>query len=221
MKKFMHVSGLKKTPGHNAKETDIHLRKQYSKEYHNKRSNEWTRPFRYPMHYRCGCQAQVKLITGPDYKRLQYFGSLDEHSHANEKSKKLKHNQIVLIHESVVIAPNQSATKLRRNLFQAKCSPESYTHMPPSILRSIQLRVKTARDQLTVQQLDTTVVPESLGDLSEWRKQQNLYKALQRHNDPDDRCWACFSRMVFGFPPNICGNHLTGTYSFLLFPYNV
>jgi hypothetical protein len=23
-------------------------------------------------------------------------------------------------------------------------------------------------------------------------------------------CWTCFSRDVFGFPPNICGNHLTG-----------
>ena len=31
MKLFMHASGLKKTPGHKAKETDIHLWKQYSK----------------------------------------------------------------------------------------------------------------------------------------------------------------------------------------------
>ncbi len=36
MKKYMHASGLKKTPGHKTKETDIHLWKQYSNEYQNK-----------------------------------------------------------------------------------------------------------------------------------------------------------------------------------------
>jgi hypothetical protein len=30
--------------------------------------------------------------------------------------------------------------------------------------------------------------------------------------------WACFSREVFDFPPNICGNHLTCMHSFGLFP---
>ncbi len=63
MKKYMHVNGLKKTPGHKPKETDIHLWKQHSKECQNKRTGEWIRPFRCPMHYRCDCHAQVKLIT--------------------------------------------------------------------------------------------------------------------------------------------------------------
>ena len=49
MKRIMHASNLKKSPRHKAKETDIHLWKQYSKEYHNKRSDKWTRPFRCPM----------------------------------------------------------------------------------------------------------------------------------------------------------------------------
>ena len=71
MKNYMHASGLNKTPGH--KEPDIHLWKQYSKEYYNKKADERIRPFRCPMHYRCGCQAQVKLITGEDYKWLENF----------------------------------------------------------------------------------------------------------------------------------------------------
>ncbi len=87
MKKYMHASGLKKTPGHKTKETDMYLWKQYSKEYQHKRTGEWIRPFRCPMHYRCDCHAQVKLITGPGYKRLEFCGTHDEHSHANEKSK--------------------------------------------------------------------------------------------------------------------------------------
>ena len=45
MKKFMHASGLKKTPGHKPKETNIHLWKQYSKAYRNNRTRDWTRPF--------------------------------------------------------------------------------------------------------------------------------------------------------------------------------
>ena len=87
MKLFMHASGLKKTPGHKQKDTDIHIWKQYSKEYYNKRTCEWTRPFRCPMN--CGCQAQVKLITREDYKRLEIFGTHDMQSHAIERSKTL------------------------------------------------------------------------------------------------------------------------------------
>jgi len=63
----------------------------------------------------------------------------------------LKHNQIIVIHESVLAAPSQSATKLRCNLAQTTGSPESHKHMPPSLLRSIQRRVNTARDQGTTQ----------------------------------------------------------------------
>ena len=51
MKLFMHASGLKKTPGHKQKDTDIHLWKQYSKEYYNKKADEWIRPFRCPLNY--------------------------------------------------------------------------------------------------------------------------------------------------------------------------
>ena len=78
-----------------------------------------------------------ELITGADYKQLEFSGTRDTESHAKERSKTLTHEQIVLIHDAVVIAPNQSGTKLRRNLCQAKGSPESYKHMAPSIIRTI------------------------------------------------------------------------------------
>ena len=104
------------------------------------------------------------------------FGTHDMQSHANERSKNLTHDQIVLIHDAVVIALNQSATKLRRNLCQTQGSPESYKHIAPSMIRSIRRRVKTARDQLTMQQLDTTAVPESLGELIEWCKANDIYR---------------------------------------------
>ncbi len=149
MKKYMHASGLNKTPGHKTKEPDIHLWKQYSKEYLNKRTGEWIKPFRCPMHYRCDCHAQVKLITRPDYIWLEFCCMHDEHSHANEKSKKLKHDQIVLLHKAVCIAHKQSGTKAHSNLCQSKSSSDKFKHMPPSMLRCIQRCVKSARDQLT------------------------------------------------------------------------
>ena len=63
MKNYMHASGLKKTPGHKQKDTYIHLWKQYTKEYYNTRDETWVRSLRCPMHYRFGCEAQVRLIT--------------------------------------------------------------------------------------------------------------------------------------------------------------
>ena len=58
--------------------------------------------------------------------------------------------------------------------------------MPPSMLRCIQRRFKSARDQLTEQQLDTSAIPESLGELIEWCKDNDFYAALKQHNDPND-----------------------------------
>ena len=65
---------------------------------------------------------------------------------------------------------------------------------------SIRRRVKTARDQLTMQQLDTTDVPESLSDLIEWCKKHDFNDALRRHNDPEDSyCIPLYTAFVIGF----------------------
>ncbi len=146
MKKYMHASGLKKTPRHKPKKTDTHLWKQYSKEYLNKRTAEWTSPFRCQMDYQYGCNSNHR--TGLQDKRLEFCGTHwhDEHSHANEKSKKFKHDQIVFIHEAVGIAPKQSATIPSPNVCQAKGSTEAYTHMQHSMLRCIQRNLESAGD---------------------------------------------------------------------------
>ncbi len=79
--------------------------------------------------------------------------------------KKLKYNQIGAILDLVFIAPKQSATHLHRNLVQAKGSPDKHMHMDPAQLRLIPRRVRSARQELTKQTLDTATVPESLGEL--------------------------------------------------------
>ena len=83
------------------------------------------------------CEAQVRLITGENFKRLEFAKTHDMQSHVNERSKKMSHDRIVLIHDAVIIAPNQSGTKVRCNLCQNKGSPEQFKHMKPSMLRSI------------------------------------------------------------------------------------
>ncbi len=82
--KRMQASGLKKTPSHKQKETDIHLWMQYSKAYHNNKTGEWTRPFRDLLHNQCGCQAQAKLITLQDYILLEFCVTHNETSHTGD-----------------------------------------------------------------------------------------------------------------------------------------
>ena len=56
--------------------------KQQRKPYWNSRTNEWVHMFMCPMNHRCKCQAKVRIMTGKDYKRLEFFGTHDENSHA-------------------------------------------------------------------------------------------------------------------------------------------
>jgi hypothetical protein len=71
--------------------------------------------------------------------------------------------------------------------------------MAPSLIRHIQRRVRTARDQLTKQVLDVEKVPESMGELTEWCDKNDFYAALARHNEPTDSfCMPLFSAFVIG-----------------------
>jgi hypothetical protein len=101
-----------------------------------------------------------------------------------------------------MVAPKQSATQLRRNLMQTKgsrLSPEQHKHMDPAQLLLIQRRVQTALQDLTKQKLDTSTVPESLGELVGWWETQDFYAALRKHNDPaDEYCLPLFTAFFLG-----------------------
>jgi hypothetical protein len=111
MRKFMQQSRLMKAPGHKQLDTDVGLWKLRRAEYYNSRTDEWIRVYKCPMSYRCKCKALVRIIARKDYKLLEFYGTHDENSHANDNSKKLKYNQIDAIYNSVMIAPKQSATR--------------------------------------------------------------------------------------------------------------
>ena len=199
MKKYMQDSRLMQTPAHDQLSTDKALWKQNRAEYHNSRTDEMIHMFDCPLKYRCKCKAKVRIITGRGYKRLEFSGIHDENSHADDKSKSLRYNQIVAIHDAVLVAPSQSAAVLRRNLMQAQGSPEQHKHMDPSQLRVIQRRVCSARQELVKQKLAAASVPETYGELVGWCEKQDFHAALKRHNDPDDEyCMPLFSAFVIG-----------------------
>ena len=140
MKKFMQDSRLMVAPGKDPEKnkTDIALWKQQRKPYWNSRTDEMVHMFMCPMNHRCKCKAMVRIITGKDHKRLEFVGTHDETSHANDSSKSLTHKQIVTIHQAVMVAPKQSAASLRRNLMHVKGSLEQHKKMDPTKLRCIQ-----------------------------------------------------------------------------------
>jgi hypothetical protein len=146
---WMSQSKLKKLPGHQSKPTDVSLWKQF-REYKTKKGSVLIRLFRCPLHHRCKCKAGIRIMEGPGWMELHRCGEHDANSHDDDKSKYLKHEQIVAVADAVTIAPQQSASQLRRNLQLAE-SPTK--HIEPLLLRCMQRVVRASRAQLTVKQL--------------------------------------------------------------------
>ncbi len=71
-----------KAPGHEELPTDVNLWKQQRAKYYNSRTDEWIRVMKCPMNVRCKLKAQVRIITGKDFKRLEFFDTHVENSHA-------------------------------------------------------------------------------------------------------------------------------------------
>jgi hypothetical protein len=55
-------------------------------------------------------------MEGSDWMQLDRCGEHNANSHDEDKSKYLKHEQIVAVTDAVTIAPQQSAAQLRRNI---------------------------------------------------------------------------------------------------------
>ena len=90
MKKFMQDSRLMVPLGMDPdkNKTDISLWKQQRQKYWNSRTDEMVAVYKCLINYRCKCQAKIGIITGKNYKRLEFYGTHDEHSHAVDHSKK-------------------------------------------------------------------------------------------------------------------------------------
>jgi hypothetical protein len=180
---YMSVSLLRKLPNHFSKPTDFYLWQQV-RDWTTKRGVR-NRFFHCPMRFRCGCTAGIRIMEGPGWKQLHKFGEHDASSHKEDKSKYLKHEQIIAVSDAVLIAPQQSAAQLRRNLSMAGPSSPGKL-IKPALLRSVQRRVSRAREQLTVQKMDGFVLDASYGSLSQLAEAKWFRSLVERNNDLDN-----------------------------------
>jgi hypothetical protein len=111
---------------------------------------------------------------------LHCCGEHDANSHDDDKSKYLKHEQIVAVADAVTIAPQQP---VRRNMQLAE-SPTK--HIEPLLLRCMQRVVRASRAQLTVKQLQGLNIDSSFGSLAQFTDVKWFKTFVARHNDPED-----------------------------------
>jgi hypothetical protein len=181
---YMSASGLKKIPGHVAKETDFALWKLFRT--HTRHGGATLRVFKCPLFYRCGCRAQIRITKGNCHGEgfifLEKSGTHDLTSHENDKSKYLKFKHIEALHNAVSVAPTVPATAIRRNL--ALVSED--VRIDPKFLRSIQHQVRKSRSVLTVAQLEGYTIGSSFGALSDFVSNFWINSLITRHNDEFD-----------------------------------
>ena len=178
---FMEESMLKMIPTHVPNETDIGLWKLY-REYTQLRSGTKIRLYRCPLNYRCGCDAKLRVTIEKEAIQLDFCGVHTPSSHDDDKSKYLKHNQIVALKKAVTIAPNQSACHIRRNLQRAD---DDGSKINTNMIRSVRHRVKVERVRLTTDLLSGCAIDDSFGALTKFGRRLDYRRLIDQHNDKE------------------------------------
>ena len=195
-RKFMDGSKLFKLPTHSVNASDLHLWKQY-RNYGTFKSGT-KRVFRCPMFNRCGCKAGVKIFESATLLELYFLGEHNESSHDEDKSKYLKHKQIVAVYDGARVCPQQSAAVLRRNLAAAaETSPEKL--IDPKYLRSVRHRVTAVRKKLTVKKLDGFQIDDSYGSLLRFCVDNNFETLIAEHNAGGEFHLDLYAPVVIGY----------------------
>ncbi len=114
-RKLMQLSRLKKLPCQKGLSTDLHLWKKAGGD-HTARAGITYTIYRCPMRHQCDCKCTIRVGRGVGSLTLECFGLHDMKSHATDKSKYLKYDQIISPSEAAVTDPNLSAEVIRRNL---------------------------------------------------------------------------------------------------------
>ena len=194
-REFTDASKLKKIPSHKQNPKDFHLWK-FSRGGTRSKSGQEFKVSKCPMCYRCGCDARIRITTGPEFTQIEKHGEHHVNSHDEDRSKYLKHDQIIAVANAVTVAPNLSAAVLRRNL-QMVNAPG--TNIGAEMLRSIRYRVMASRKNLSNSQMEGHGLDGSFGSLSKFAQRLRLSHLIERHNNPDDTFHLdLFSPVVIG-----------------------
>ena len=177
---YMELSRLKRLPNHKSNPTDIGLWKLARSQFKAK-TGVTVKVYRCAMHYRCGCNATIRVINGKDYIILERAGTHDENSHSDDKSVFLKHKQIEAISDAIAIAPFSSAATIRRNLLML---PKEGCSIGTDKLRSIDYHARMARVRLTSDQLSGFEIEDTYGSYLRFAEQFSFRRLADQHNDP-------------------------------------
>jgi hypothetical protein len=113
------------------------------------------------------CLCCIKTIESTKSLELYFLGEHNIQCHAEDKSTNLKvkqNYQIVAIVDGVKFASQQSVSALRLNM--AMCAATSSEKaIDPKLLCSIQYRVKTVLQEITLQVLSGFAIEDSSGNL--------------------------------------------------------
>ncbi len=79
-------------PGHVAKEIDNALCKQFREQHPKQKDEIIVRLFRYPLRYKCGFLAGIRIMEGADWMQLDWCGKRNANSHYADTPKYLKYD---------------------------------------------------------------------------------------------------------------------------------
>ena len=193
---YMELSRLKRLPNHKANPTDIGLWK-LARSHFKAKTGVTNKVYRCAMHYRCGCNATIRVTNGNDYITLERGGTHDENSHSDDKSVFLKHKQIEAISDAIAIAPFSSAATIRRNLLML---PKEGCSIGTNKLRSIDYHARMARVRLTTEQLSGFEIEDTYGSYLRYAERFSFRRLADQHNDPlHDFHFDLYDPVVIGY----------------------
>jgi hypothetical protein len=163
-RELMHLSGLKKLPGHKGLDADLHLWKKASAGQKTRTGMSYT-IYRYPLLHWCKCMKTICVGRGEGILILEHCGLHNVHSHEEDGSKYLKYDQIISLSEAEITAPNLSCSALLRNILLHD-SPTKTIGAEHS--RRVMRRVRHARKTLTTKQLCGFMIADRFGSLMEF-----------------------------------------------------
>jgi hypothetical protein len=160
----MHLSGLKKLPGHEGLDTDLHLWKKASAGHKARTGMSYT-IYQCPLLHWRKCMKTIRVGRGGGILIMEQCGLHDVHSHEEDGSKYLKYVPIISLSEAAITAPNLSVSVIRRNMLLHD-SPAKTIGAEHS--QCVMLRVRHARKNLTTKQLGGFMIADSFGSLTEF-----------------------------------------------------
>ena len=179
----LRSAGLDKLPAtHKPKPTDLGNWK-FKELTHTESGACVTHYYKCPLAYRTHCPHKLRILYYAGVAHLEITEGHETFEHDDKNKKRLGWKQINAIAAAVRVAPNQTATSIRRNLGNF-ASPTK--DVAPELLPSVRRLVSKVRGDITRVNLHGVEVDGSYGSLTELCKAIDFRTLVERHNAADN-----------------------------------